>query len=77
MEVKEQTACAVWALAGDINTQQKYIAEKITIPHLIDMLLLASDKLQYVGKYQNYIILPSCVSIRHQIDVGSTNMISI
>ena len=50
MEVKEQTACAVWALAGSIKTQQKYIAERITIPHLIDMLLLASEKLQYVGK---------------------------
>ena len=50
MEVKEQGACSLWALAGQTKTQQKDIANRIGIPQLIDMLLLNSEKLQYVGK---------------------------
>ncbi|XP_077978159.1 ankyrin and armadillo repeat-containing protein-like [Glandiceps talaboti] len=49
-EVKEQGACTLWALAGHTTRQQKMIAEKIGIAQLIDMLLLMkSEKLQYVG----------------------------
>ena len=49
MEVKEQGACSLWALAGQTKTQQKEISERIGVPQLIDMLLLQSEKLQYVG----------------------------
>ena len=51
MEVKEQAACALWSLAGQMNTQQKYIANRIGIPQLIEILLRDSEKLQYVGKW--------------------------
>ena len=51
MEVKEQAALALWSLAGQTKTQQRFIAETITIPMLIEILLRDSDKLQYVGKY--------------------------
>ena len=50
MEVKEQAACALWALAGQTKTQQKYIAERIGIQQLIEILLRDSEKLQYVGE---------------------------
>ena len=50
MEVKEQGAVALWSLAGQTNSQQKYIAERIGIHLLIEMLLLKSERLQYVGK---------------------------
>ncbi|XP_005090203.1 ankyrin and armadillo repeat-containing protein [Aplysia californica] len=49
VEVREQGACALWSLAGNTKTQQKYIAERITIPHIIQMLLEATEKLLYVG----------------------------
>ena len=52
MEVREQGACSLWALAGQTKPQQKDIAERIGIPQLIDMLLLQSEKLQYVGRLQ-------------------------
>lgn len=48
-EVREQGACALWALAGHTKTQQKYIAQRITIPHIIQMLLEPTEKLLYVG----------------------------
>ena len=51
VEVREQGACALWALAGSTKTQQKYISERITIPHIIQMLLDVTEKLLYVGKY--------------------------
>ena len=51
--MKEQGACALWALAGTSKAQQRIIAEKIGIPALIEMLLLSSEKLQYVGKNLN------------------------
>ena len=50
MQVKEQGACSLWSLAGSGKMQQKYIAERISISHLMDMLLTSSDKLQYVGE---------------------------
>jgi hypothetical protein len=49
MEVKEQASCTLWALAGQTIVQQKYIAERIGIPQLIEILLRDSEKLQYVG----------------------------
>ena len=51
IEVKEQGACALWALAGQTKTQQKDIAERVGISQLIEILLLSSEKLQYVGEY--------------------------
>ena len=50
IEVKEQGACALWSLAGQTKTQQKDIAERIGISQLIEVLLLNSEKLQYVGE---------------------------
>ncbi|KAH9489690.1 hypothetical protein Btru_037450 [Bulinus truncatus] len=49
VEVREQGACALWALAGNTKTQQKNIAERITITHIIQMLLEPTEKLLYVG----------------------------
>lgn len=49
VEVREQGACSLWAIAGSTRTQQKYIAERITIPHIIQMLLEPTEKLLYVG----------------------------
>lgn len=49
MEVKEQAACALWSLAGQTKTQQRYIAERIGIQQLIEILLRDSEKLQFVG----------------------------
>ncbi|KAL8609317.1 hypothetical protein ACOMHN_048873 [Nucella lapillus] len=48
-EVREQGANALWALAGDRRTQQKYIAEQVSIPHIIQMLLESTEKLLRVG----------------------------
>ena len=49
LQVKEQAAFALWALAGQALMQQKTVADAITIPQIIDMILLPSDKLKYVG----------------------------
>ncbi|XP_067649055.1 ankyrin and armadillo repeat-containing protein-like [Haliotis asinina] len=49
IEVREQGACALWALAGHTKTQQKNIAQRIGIPHIIQMLLEPTEKLLYVG----------------------------
>jgi hypothetical protein len=51
MEVKEQAACALWALAGQTKAQQKNIANRIGIQQLIEILLRDSERLQYVGQY--------------------------
>jgi len=50
VEVKEQSALALWSLAGQTKSQQQEIAESIGITMLIEILLRDSDKLQYVGK---------------------------
>jgi len=47
--VKEQSALALWSLAGQTKSQQREIAESIGIPMLIEILLRDSDKLQFVG----------------------------
>ena len=49
IQVKEQAAYALWALAGQALLQQKTIARTIGIPQMIDMILLPSDKLKYIG----------------------------
>lgn len=49
MEVKEQAAVSLWSLAGQTNISQRFIAEIIGIPMLMEMLLRDSEKLQYVG----------------------------
>lgn len=49
-EVREQGATALWALAGHTQKQQKHIAELISYPFVLDLLLSTSDKMQYVGK---------------------------
>jgi biotin synthase-like enzyme len=42
-------ASALWALAGDTLLQQQHIAEMIGINILVDMLMLKSEKLQYIS----------------------------
>ena len=51
MEVKEQAALALWSLSGSTPTQRRYIGERMGISTIIDMLLLSSEKLQYVGMF--------------------------
>ena len=54
MEMKEQSSCALWALAGSTKKQQRYIADRMGISQLMDMLLLASEKLQYIGGFDYF-----------------------
>ncbi|XP_029461858.1 LOW QUALITY PROTEIN: ankyrin and armadillo repeat-containing protein [Rhinatrema bivittatum] len=49
LEVKEQCAKTFWALAGQKVKQQKYMAEQIGYSSIVDMLLLPSDIMQYIG----------------------------
>ncbi|XP_056008070.1 ankyrin and armadillo repeat-containing protein-like isoform X2 [Ostrea edulis] len=49
VSVKEHGAKALWALAGSTTTQQKYIAEKTSIPDICSMLLEDTEKLLQVG----------------------------
>ncbi|XP_076439158.1 ankyrin and armadillo repeat-containing protein-like [Babylonia areolata] len=49
LKVREQGANALWALAGNKKTQQKYIAEQASIPHIIQLLLEPTEKLLRVG----------------------------
>jgi hypothetical protein len=51
VSVKEHGAKALWALAGSTTTQQKYIAEKTSIPDICSMLLEDTEKLLQVGQY--------------------------
>uniref|UniRef100_A0A673JB70 Ankyrin and armadillo repeat containing n=1 Tax=Sinocyclocheilus rhinocerous TaxID=307959 RepID=A0A673JB70_9TELE len=50
LEVREQGATALWALAGQTLKQQKLMAEQMGYPVILDLLLSSSDKMQYVGK---------------------------
>ena len=54
MEMKEQSSCALWALAGSTKKQRRYIAERMGISQLMDMLLLASEKVQYIGRISDF-----------------------
>lgn len=54
VEVREQGACSLWSLAGNTRTQQKYIAERVTVPHIIQMLLEPTEKLLYVGEFISF-----------------------
>ncbi|EHA98558.1 Ankyrin and armadillo repeat-containing protein [Heterocephalus glaber] len=49
IDIKEQGAAALWALAGQTLKQQKYMAEQIGYNFIINMLLSPSAKMQYVG----------------------------
>ncbi|CAM4742108.1 unnamed protein product [Rotaria magnacalcarata] len=49
LEVREQGAFSLWALGGQIKSQQRYVAECFGIPHIVTMLLSKSEKLQYVS----------------------------
>nr|XP_033800002.1 ankyrin and armadillo repeat-containing protein [Geotrypetes seraphini] len=49
LEVKEQCAKTLWALAGQKLKQQKYMAEQIGYNSIVDMLLIPSDIMQYIG----------------------------
>ena len=51
VEVREQGACTLWALAGNTKTQQKYIAKETTISNICGMLYDSTEKLLHVGKY--------------------------
>jgi len=56
VEVKEQSALALWSLAGQTKSQQREIAESVGIPMLIEILLRDSDKLQFVGMLIHHMI---------------------
>ena len=56
VDVKEQSALALWSLAGQTNSQQREIAKFIGIPMLIEILLRDSDKLQFVGMHYTHTI---------------------
>lgn len=49
VDVREQAAASLWALAGQTLKQQKLMAEQMGIPLILDLLLSSSDKMQYVG----------------------------
>ena len=49
VEIKEQSALALWSLAGQTRSRQRQIAESIGMRLLIELLLHDSDKLQFVG----------------------------
>lgn len=50
LDVREQGATSLWALAGQTLKQQKLMAELMGYPVILDLLLSSSDKMQYVGK---------------------------
>jgi hypothetical protein len=50
VEVKEQAACALWALAGQTKTQQKKIAKDTGITNICGMLLDTTESIVQVGK---------------------------
>ncbi|CAF1213803.1 unnamed protein product [Adineta steineri] len=49
LEIREQAAFSLWALGGQIKTQQRSVAECIGISQIVTMLLSPSEKLQYVA----------------------------
>ncbi|CAF0881764.1 unnamed protein product [Rotaria sordida] len=49
LEIREQAAFSLWALGGQIKSQQRYVAECFGIPHIVTMLLSHSEKLQYIS----------------------------
>ncbi|XP_076094844.1 ankyrin and armadillo repeat-containing protein-like isoform X1 [Mytilus galloprovincialis] len=49
VEVKEQAACALWALAGQTKTQQKKIAKDTGITNICGMLLDTTESIVQVG----------------------------
>ncbi|UJR31012.1 hypothetical protein I4U23_018523 [Adineta vaga] len=49
LEIREQGALSLWALGGQIKSQQRLIAECIGVPQIVTMLLSPSEKLQYVA----------------------------
>lgn len=49
IEIREQAATAIWALAGQTLTQRKHMAKDIGYNLIIDLLLSSSDKMHYVG----------------------------
>uniref|UniRef100_A0A672QUH1 Ankyrin and armadillo repeat containing n=1 Tax=Sinocyclocheilus grahami TaxID=75366 RepID=A0A672QUH1_SINGR len=57
LEVQEQGATALWALAGQTLKQQKLMAEQMGYLLILDLLLSSSDKMQYVGKARYKLVL--------------------
>ncbi|KAL2081373.1 hypothetical protein ACEWY4_023226 [Coilia grayii] len=49
LDIREQGAVSLWALAGQTRRQQKQMAESIGYHYVLDLLLSSSDKMQYVG----------------------------
>lgn len=52
--MKEQAACALWALAGQTKTQQKKIAKDTGITNICGMLLDTTESIVQVGKYLEF-----------------------
>ncbi|CAF1396020.1 unnamed protein product [Adineta ricciae] len=49
LEIREQAALSLWALGGQIKSQQRSVAECIGVSQIVTMLLSPSEKLQYVA----------------------------
>lgn len=49
VDIQEQAAASLWALAGQTARQQKLVAELIDNTYIRGFLLSSSDKLQYIG----------------------------
>lgn len=49
MEIREQAAFSLWALGGQIKTQQRSVAQCFGIPQIVTMLLSNSEKLQFIS----------------------------
>lgn len=60
--MKETGACALWAIAGHTKPIQKDIAKMMGVTTIIDLLLLKSEPLEYVGKSPCYpgFVLEKC-----------------
>jgi hypothetical protein len=49
LEIREQAAFSLWALGGQIKSQQRYVAECFGTSQIVTMLLSNSEKLQFIA----------------------------
>uniref|UniRef100_A0A6Q2WSM3 Ankyrin and armadillo repeat containing n=1 Tax=Esox lucius TaxID=8010 RepID=A0A6Q2WSM3_ESOLU len=49
VEVREQGAVSLWALAGQTLNQQRLMAKQIGYHFILELILSSSDRMQYVG----------------------------
>ena len=49
MEIREQAAFTLWALGGQIKSQQRYVAQCFGTSQIVTMLLSNSERLQFIA----------------------------